>query len=387
MTNSLGLYIHIPFCERKCNYCDFLSAPPRDSACIQQYVQALCRDIRETAAGYADGTRPLLETVYMGGGTPSVLTSEEILQIVATVREAFVLSDTVEFTMECNPHSITTSKLEVCRRAGINRLSIGMQAIQEDLLKTLGRLHTPEQFEICYRAARQVGFQNISIDVMYGLPGQTLSQWKETLAYVKAWNPEHISAYSLIVEEGTPFWEWYREGAPRFSELPDEDLLAEMDDVLLSRMEAWGYERYEISNFSKKGYASRHNMRYWRLVDYLGVGLGASSLVNFPKRCRLRKETDLSKYMQQPTYEEILPVGREEAMEEFCFLGLRMLQEGIHKESFHDLFGASLEAVYGVELLDTLVAEGLIKNTPDSVMLTRRGAEVANYVMSRFLLT
>lgn len=409
--NSLGLYIHIPFCERKCSYCDFLSAPPKDASCISRYVDALCEDIRRTAQAYGAGKVPTLETIYIGGGTPSLLSESEIRRVMCCVREVFSVTEDVECTIECNPHSAAASKFQAYREAGINRLSIGLQAIQAPLLQTLGRLHSLAEFEICFRQARAAGFQNISVDVMYGLPGQTLEQWQETLYYVRDLCPEHISAYSLIIEEGTPFYDWYKEGGRKAAELPDEDLLAEMDEMLLQLMSQWGYERYEISNFSKKGYASRHNLRYWRLVDYLGVGLGASSLVrgnsdwikdaqegsslqeqsSIPSSdsvwgYRLRKESNFARYLQAPSYEEVLPVTPEDAMEEYCFLGLRMLEEGIRQAEFEALFCHRLEDVYALEMLQELEKNKLIKNTPDRITLTRRGAEVANYVMSRFLL-
>lgn len=377
---ELGLYIHIPFCVRKCDYCDFLSAPA-DEETKYNYVKALIAEIKsykQISAEY------LVKTVFIGGGTPSSLKGEYIAEIMNTVREVFYIpgleKGLPEITMEVNPGTLTPDKLKLCKLAGINRLSFGLQSVDNRELKLLGRIHTYETFLENYRLAREIGFHNINIDLMSALPGQTLTDWLNTLKQVIQLNPEHISAYSLILEEGTPFYSRYQE----------EDQNEELDRTIYARtkevLEAAGYFRYEISNYAKSGYESRHNTSYWVRTDYLGMGLGAASLLN---NTRYQNTESLSEYLElSKDYHdirgsrEVLSVSGQ--MEEFMFLGLRM-SKGINKIDFQNLFGTSLEAVYG-GVINKSLAEGLIDCKGDTIYLTDKGIDLSNRVLSGFLL-
>lgn len=377
---ELGLYIHIPFCVRKCDYCDFLSAPA-DEKTKYDYVMALIAEIKsykQISAEY------LVKTVFIGGGTPSSIKGEYIADIMNTVREVFLLSGLEkkmpEITIEVNPGTLTQDKLKIYKAAGINRLSFGLQSTDSRELKLLGRIHTYETFLENYRLAREIGFHNINIDLMSALPGQTLKDWLNTLNQIIQLNPEHISAYSLILEEGTPFFKRYQE----------EDQDEELDRVIYARtkevLDTAGYFRYEISNYAKPGFESRHNTSYWIRSDYLGMGLGAASLLN---NIRYQNEESLSAYLRlSKDYQEIrvskevLSIARQ--MEEFMFLGLRM-SKGINKIDFQKLFGTTLEAVYS-GVLNKNVTEGLINSKGDTIYLTDKGIDLSNRVMSEFLL-
>lgn len=377
---ELGLYIHIPFCVRKCDYCDFLSAPA-DEETKYNYVKALLAEIKsykQISGEY------LVKTVFIGGGTPSSIKGEYITDIMNAVREVFFIPDfengLPEITMEVNPGTLTPDKLKLYKLAGINRLSFGLQSADNRELKLLGRIHTYETFLENYRLAREIGFHNINIDLMSALPGQTLTDWLDTLSQVIQLNPEHISAYSLILEEGTPFFSRYQE----------EDQDEELDRAIYARtkevLEKAGYFRYEISNYAKPGYESRHNTSYWVRTDYLGMGLGAASLLN---NSRYQNTESLSDYLElSKDYHDIrgskeeLPVYRQ--MEEFMFLGLRM-SKGINKIYFQNLFGTCIESVYG-GVLNKSLGEGLIDCKGDTIYLTDKGIDLSNRVLSEFLL-
>lgn len=407
MTNrpkkDLGLYIHIPFCVKKCDYCDFLSAPA-DEETKYNYVRAL---IAEIESYRQISTEYLVKTIYIGGGTPSSLKGEYIEEIMNAVREVFTIpgidntnfihindnsnisaigdssdiSDIKpEITIEVNPGTVTQSKLEAYKRAGINRISFGLQSTDNRELKLLGRIHTYETFLENYKLAREVGFRNINIDLMSGLPGQTLTDWLNNLNNIIQLNPEHISAYSLILEEGTPFFSRYRE----------EDLDEELDRVIYAKtyeyLKKAGYYKYEISNYAKPGYESRHNTSYWVRKDYLGIGLGAASLLD---NTRFQNEANLAEYLRlSRDYhtirkdQEVLSVPRQ--MEEFMFLGLRMTK-GISKTDFKEHFGVSLESVYQ-KVINKHLAEGLIDEKDDRIYLTEKGIDVSNLVFADFLL-
>lgn len=378
----LGLYVHIPFCVKKCNYCDFLSAPATDLT-KEQYVEVLCKEIR----GYRELAKEYeVKTVYFGGGTPSVLNSVQMEMLMNAIRETFVIDVAqAEITMEVNPGTVTKERLLAYHDLGINRLSIGVQSAREEELILLGRIHTFEEAKQCYAWAREAGFKNISLDVISALPKQTLSEYKETLDALIALNPEHISSYSLIVEEKTPFYERYSEGKEFESDLPDEDTDREMYAYTKKRLKEAGYERYEISNYAKPGYESRHNSSYWTGIPYIGAGLGASSLFT---NARYHNEMNLETYLAAVQAGEDIRRDMErlvasEMMEEFMMLGLRMMK-GISRAEFQKRFGCALETVYG-QALKKLERNGLITISGDVVALTETGIDVSNQVFIEFI--
>ena len=294
---ELELYIHIPFCVKKCDYCDFLSFPA-DNRTQRRYVDALQKEITCYGALYPDRK---ITTIFIGGGTPSWLDEEEIVRILHTVREAFEVECGAEITIECNPGTATAHKLVRYREAGINRISIGLQSAHNEELALLGRIHTWEQFLKTYDLARKAGFSNINVDLMSALPGQTLETFSDTLKKVLALKPEHLSAYSLIIEEGTPFYERYREdekhreaGEPT-ELLPDEEQEYAVTKLTQRVLKEAGYHWYEVSNFAKPGYECRHNIGYWKRADYLGVGLGAASLIDNVRYANVREVLEYCK--------------------------------------------------------------------------------------------
>ena len=285
----LELYIHIPFCVRKCNYCDFLSFPETDDM-IDAYCRALIEEIKQTGERVRGES---VRSVFVGGGTPSILMPEQITEIFLQIRKSFLLEADAEITIESNPGTLDEEKLQCYQEIGINRLSIGLQSTDDNCLKRLGRIHNFREFEKNYDQARKVGFTNINIDLMSGLPGQSLSQYEETLRRVTDLNPEHISSYSLIIEEGTSFYE----SEEIVRQLPDEETERKMYEQTRDILNAKGYDRYEISNYARKGKECIHNLGYWEQVPYLGVGLGASSYYN---KARFSNERNLKKYLNIP---------------------------------------------------------------------------------------
>ena len=410
----LELYIHIPFCVRKCNYCDFLSFPAGKEI-VERYVRALEEEIRRTGeAVYGQngrpgetmysqngrpeeavygragggktevrpGSAPKISTVFVGGGTPSVLEPEQIRSLFSCLRESFLLEADAEISMEGNPGTLNREKLSVCREAGINRLSLGLQSADDGLLQTLGRIHTWEQFLYNYQDARQAGFRNINIDLMSSLPGQSLENYVKTLETVTALEPEHISSYSLILEEGTPFFA--SEEIRR--QLPDENTDREMYEKTKEILHEKGYERYEISNYAKPGFACRHNLGYWDEVPYLGLGLGASS---YYKNARFSNETDIRTYMENP----FVPfLGRNDyeccdeksRMEDYMIFGLRKMA-GVSLSRFEKEFGTAAEEIYG-GVIDRYVGMGLLVLEGDRLRLTDAGIDVSNRIFEDFLL-
>lgn len=374
---KLGLYIHIPFCVKKCNYCDFLSAPSSKQVQIA-YMDTLQKEIEEKAIAYKDWC---VDTIFIGGGTPTSVPYETVVKMMDTVRAEFCLDKDCEITIECNPGTVTSEALKAYRAAGINRLSIGLQSADDELLKELGRIHTYEQFLETYTWARKAGFENINVDVMAGLPGQTLEQYEDTLKKVTELDIAHISAYSLIVEEGTPFFKLYEEDK---LDLPDEETERQMYYRTKEILGAAGFIRYEISNYAKKRCECRHNVRYWRREDYLGLGLGASSCM---ENVRFKNTDWLDEYVMENKYMdkcEVQELSKEECMEEFMFLGLRMT-EGVSKTKFADTFGVTMDKVYG-PVLSKLKEQKLIAEEGDLVCLTEYGLDVSNRVWVEFLL-
>lgn len=407
MKKELELYLHIPFCMKKCNYCDFLSASANEQT-QGEYVEALLREIQfwgNCAKEYE------ISTIYIGGGTPSWLREEYMTAILERLREQFAILPQAEISIECNPGTVTERKFQAYKKAGINRLSIGLQSANEKELKLLGRVHSFEQFLKTYELARETGFQNINVDLMSSLPGQTPKTFADTLQKVIRLKPEHISAYSLIIEKGTPFYDTYKFDAVKQKAgmqtefLPTEEEEYEIGKLTEVVLKKAGYHRYEISNYAKTGYECRHNIGYWKRKNYLGMGLGAASLldnIRYNNTSDLYTYLEASKKIEPQNFSCILQNGTKELvggvnlhtsadivertgqMEEFMFLGLRML-EGISRDEFFANFGVSVEAVYG-EILNQLVEEGLLLKRGGRIFLTERGMDLNSYVAAQFLM-
>ena len=436
MNTTLGLYIHFPFCVRKCAYCDFLSAPGTDEV-KRAYTDALIREIRSWEKV------PVLpvDTVFLGGGTPSAMDPEDLQRVMSAARDSFTILPDAEITMEMNP-GVYEDRLFSFISRNVNRVSLGLQSVRNDELKKLGRIHSFEDFKVCYQKLRTAGIRNINVDLMFALPGQTSAGWTETLTTVARMGPEHISAYSLIIEEGTPF---YRLAEHGLLDLPDEDCEREMYASVGDTLARFGYSRYEISNYAEPGFACRHNIRYWKRKDYLGLGLGAASMMraasmisagnpdSFNRQGTTRTESkfheilsgsvgefrwnctdDLQIYikeagMQTPVYAKACTLtdvefadtdfsdktirnftrlSKKDAVEEFMFLGLRMT-EGVTDQDFWQSFGLELMDVYG-ETVKDLTAKGLLtvrtENGRMKIALTKRGTDISNAVLSEFLL-
>lgn len=380
---ELELYFHIPFCVRKCLYCDFLSAPA-DEETQKAYMKAMFAEVKGRADEYRNYQ---VSSVFIGGGTPSVIGEEWVEKLLFAVRTSFVLQEDAEITIEVNPGTVDENKLICYKRAGINRLSIGLQSTWDEELAALGRIHDYGQFLATYETARRTGFDNINVDVMSALPGQSMESYEETLHRLLRLSPapEHISAYSLIVEEETPFFELWQAGDLL---LPDEDCERRMYERTKEILEEAGYRRYEISNYAKEGYACRHNIGYWQRKNYIGFGIGAASL--FENR-RFRNGDRLEDYLAAPLLcrEEELILTSQEQMEEFMFLGLRMTK-GVSYDKFRQIFGRDMNQLYGAVIAknkeDGLLREYTEVSSGEKFLaLTDRGIDVSNYVMAQFL--
>lgn len=392
---ELSLYIHIPFCVRKCGYCDFLSAPADEKA-RDRYVQALLMEI-ERYRGTETADRKI-KTLYIGGGTPSTLSVKQLECIMQKIKCTFNFHGDMETSMEMNPGTASKEKCRALYQMGINRLSIGLQSTNDMELKTLGRIHSYEDFLNTYKWCREAGFQNINVDLMAALPYQTVESYTTGLRKIIRLAPEHISAYSLILEEGTPFYQKYNSGCYPLPDEEQERLMYRETEQILAQA---GYERYEISNYAKKGYACRHNLVYWQGGDYLGLGLGSSSYMD---GVRFHNTTDLNTYVNQGAYvEDREELSVQAKMEEFMFLGLRVMA-GVSGTEFEKRFGKTMEDVYG-DVLRKHEEEGLLqierkedrkeaaaaepakgKTNIEKVMLTTNGVDVSNYVFADFLL-
>ncbi len=437
---SISIYIHIPFCVKKCQYCDFLSAPA-DSRAQEVYLCALKQEIREQAARYREYE---VQTVFIGGGTPTAVPCENLCEVLKTVFSFYRMNPHAEISMEANPGTVTKEALLSYRKAGINRISIGLQSADDVELKLLGRIHTYRDFQQTYRWAQEAGFTNINLDIMSALPGQSVENYKKTLETVLSLKPQHISAYSLIVEEGTPFYEKYGQESEKLQatgekqpDLPSEEEEREMYALTEKLLAAAGYHRYEISNYALPGRECRHNLVYWKRGNYVGFGLGAASMVENVRfeniremqeylaeyagmpdaepvfaevaqgdaqvllneqEISLREDTHSENEQELSTWEDVNsgetqqifqgenvhPLSPQEQMEETMFLGLR-LTEGVSKAEFHRQFGVSMEQIYG-EVIRKNTAKGLLIDEAGYVCLTREGMDLSNYVMAQFLL-
>lgn len=423
---SISIYIHIPFCVKKCQYCDFLSAPA-DSRAQEVYLRTLKQEIREQAARYREYE---VQTVFIGGGTPTAVPCENLCEVLKTVFSFYRMNPHAEISMEANPGTVTKEALLSYRKAGINRISIGLQSADDVELKLLGRIHTYRDFQQTYRWAQEAGFTNINLDIMSALPGQSVENYKKTLETVLSLKPQHISAYSLIVEEGTPFYEKYGQESEKLQatgekqpDLPSEEEEREMYALTEKLLAAAGYHRYEISNYALPGRECRHNLVYWKRGNYVGFGLGAASMVenvrfeniremqeylaeyagmpdaepvfaevaqgdkqalSNEQEFSLREDTHSENEQELSIRENVHPLSPQEQMEETMFLGLR-LTEGVSKAEFHRQFGVSMEQIYG-EVIRKNTAKGLLIDEAGYVCLTREGMDLSNYVMAQFLL-
>lgn len=438
---DLSLYIHIPFCKAKCSYCDFLSFGDCGYSFQKQYMDALKNEIRAYGK-VAEDYR--VRTIFIGGGTPSYIDSSWIVDIINVIKDTFLICDDAEITLEGNPDSLTREHLKDYVDAGINRLSIGLQSANHESLKRLSRIHNFDQFVAAFNSARQAGFRNINVDVMSGLPGESMEDYVHTLAKVVEMNPEHISAYSLIVEEGTPL----SEDDGLLSMLPSEELDRQMYSRTKTLLKNSGYNRYEISNYAKKGFECKHNIVYWTGGEYLGLGLGASSYlrinisedkwktlrfhgiekmseyINYFSACDGMREDEytgfyhemegypetddtmfyygeldyvegnLSEYRLleenaflefiRDYYRDLHFSSRKEEMEEMMFLGLRLM-DGVSKKDFYNRFAVSMDAVYG-KIIEKYKQKNLLIETDDRIHLSDAGIDVSNVVMAEFML-
>ncbi|OSA95533.1 UNVERIFIED_ORG: coproporphyrinogen III oxidase [Clostridium botulinum] len=372
---EISLYIHIPFCKQKCLYCDFPSYSGKEKF-ISGYIDALNKEIKDKASSYK------IKSIFIGGGTPSYLDEIELEKLLKCIN-TLTLGENLEFTIECNPGSLSEDKLKIMKKYNVNRISMGLQSTKPSLLKEIGRIHTFEEFENNYLLARKVGFKNINIDLMFGLPNQSVEDWRKTLEKIIEFNPEHISAYSLIIEEGTCFYNLYNQDKLN---LPSEE--KERDMYLLTKkiLKENGYSQYEISNFSKDKKECYHNIVYWKLNEYLGLGVSSSSYIEGK---RIKNIDDIELYIKninsnESVENEIYENNINDDMEEFMFMGLRMIR-GIEERDFKERFKKDIDEVYGDVIYKNIKQELLIRNG-GRIYLTSRGIEVSNSVMSDFII-
>ncbi|MBQ5952906.1 MAG: oxygen-independent coproporphyrinogen III oxidase [Lachnospiraceae bacterium] len=376
----LSVYVHVPFCKRKCLYCDFPSAPGTPEE-IAFYFRILMQEIRSFEALDSLYT---VSTVFFGGGTPSLVDPKYIRQVLDLLRAQYHFEEDPEISLEANPGTLTQESLAAYRDMGISRLSIGLQSANEDELKILGRIHSFEDFQKSYELAREAGFANINIDLMSALPRQTMEKWQRTLQIAADLKPEHISAYSLIIEEGTPFAETWGTGVGRVY-LPGEDLDREMYHYTKEFLASRGYERYEISNYALPGFESRHNMTYWTGGDYVGFGQSAASYLDGR---RFQNPAEKTEYLEEAReaygrFKSTRPLSLKSREEEYMFLGLRT-HRGVSREEFKLRFGESFPGTYEKKLLDYCM-QGFMEKEDDRIRLTDKGIDVSNVIMADFL--
>ncbi|EQK41893.1 radical SAM superfamily protein [[Clostridium] bifermentans ATCC 638] len=374
----LGLYIHVPFCAQKCYYCDFNSYKINSNQ-KKEYLINIEREMKFYKGEFKD---KCFDTVFFGGGTPSILTVDELKELVNNINENFNIKKDAEITIECNPGTINREKLEAMKKMGINRLSIGLQTTQNYHLKSIGRIHTYEEFEKNYYDALDIGFKNINIDLMYALPNQKTQEWKDTLDKIIKLNPSHISAYSLILEEGTKLYDMYQN---KEFELLDEDTDINMYNYTIDTLKRHGYNQYEISNYSKEDLECKHNIIYWKCDNYLGLGPGASGFIGDSRYSNIEDICEYNKCIMQnirPVSEEI-ELTKKDKIEEFIFMGLRM-NEGINIDVFKERFDTDFYDIYQ-EVMDKLIKRELVRFDGKNISLTQKGREISNSVFIEFL--
>ena len=382
---SAGVYLHIPFCRSRCSYCDFATDIYRSESDVERYVEAILKEIRTFGCtGEKPNNSPRVisgpvDTIYFGGGTPSLLSVDQVEKILNAVRTRFDVEADPEITMEMNPATVTPESLQAYKALGVNRASFGVQTFNDRALKLLARAHDANDARETYKMLRSAGFNNISFDLIAGLPGQTLSDWKRNLTEAINLSPEHMSLYLLEINEGTPLAEQVRSGR---RPAPHEGLAAEMYEMMCDRLTAAGYEQYEISNFSRPGFESRHNSKYWQLEPVYGFGVSAHS---FDGSQRYANERDTGKYVEQIEIDETAENYRDtiDAESEYIFLGLR-LNRGLDLNDFMERFGIDLQEKYRSQL-DELQGLEFIETSPETVRLTARGRLFSNEVFQRFI--
>ena len=373
ITKEIGLYVHIPYCKRKCNYCDFCSIPSGSFSVPDEYVDRLCEEIRSYKL---EGLS--LSTIYFGGGTPSLLEIYQLRAIFAAIRDTFVLLQNAEITLEVNPGTISDDKVKEYKKLGFNRVSMGLQSIHEKELKKLGRIHNFAEFVNSYKLIRECGIDNINVDLMYGIPHQTSDSFKQTLDSVIDLHPEHISCYGLIVEEGTPFFA-ERDSLP----LPTLDDECDMYEMACETLSSAGYSHYEISNYSRPGFESRHNLCYWHSDEYIGVGASAHS---YYRKSRFFNTSDIEEYISEKTVNNMMSaelISNEDDRYEYAMLALR-LSEGFSLKEYYERYGISF--LDGKELvIDRFVNAGLISLSDDRISLTEKGFYLSNSILVEIL--
>ena len=375
----LGLYVHVPFCAQKCNYCDFNSYKIEEKNQKKDYLISIKKEMELYKEEFKNKE---FTSVFLGGGTPSILTPEELTILMENIYSNFNIKRDAEITMECNPGTLNKVKLKAIKSLGINRLSMGLQVTQDHHLKYIGRIHTYEQFEKNYKDAIEVGIDNINVDLMYSLPNQSFDEWKETLNKIINLNPSHISAYSLILEEGTKFYDMYLN---KEFELNDEEVDISIYNYTIDTLYKNGYHQYEISNYAKEGYECKHNIVYWKCDNYLGLGPGASGYINnyrYSNICDIKKYNKCLGYNKKPIEEKNV-LSKKDEMEEFIFMGLRM-NEGINLDEFYEKFNVNFKHKYN-NILDKLKNLNLIIEQNNNIALTQRGRELSNTVFIEFI--
>ncbi|NGT02388.1 radical SAM family heme chaperone HemW [Clostridium perfringens] len=376
--DKISLYIHIPFCAQKCLYCDFPSFARKDHL-RKAYIEALNKEIISLREKHNNLE---INTIFIGGGTPSVLEADELERLLKEVAKLNMAKD-IEYSMECNPGNLTEEKLEVMKKYGVNRISMGLQAKQDNLLKGLGRIHNYKTFKENFLLAKKVGFNNINVDLMFGLPNQRLNEWEETLREIISLEPAHISAYSLIIEEGTAFYNLYENDKLK---LPTEEEERKMYHLAKKILEENGFNQYEISNYAKEGKECRHNLAYWNMDNWIGVGSAAASYINGK---RIKNISSVEEYINSinekgEAVEEIINNSKNDNMEEFMFMGLRKIN-GIDENEFKNRFSMNINDVYG-EILNKYIDEGLLIRESGRIFLSEKGIEISNVIMADFLL-
>lgn len=376
--DKISLYIHIPFCAQKCLYCDFPSFSRKDHL-RKAYIEALNKEIISLREKHNNLE---INTIFIGGGTPSVLEADELEYLLEEVAKLNMAKD-IEYSMECNPGNLTEEKLEVMKKYGVNRISMGLQAKQDNLLKGLGRIHNYKTFKENFLLAKKVGFNNINVDLMFGLPNQRLNEWEETLREIISLEPAHISAYSLIIEEGTAFYNLYENDKLK---LPTEEEERKMYHLAKKILEENGFNQYEISNYAKEGKECRHNLAYWNMDNWIGVGSAAASYINGK---RIKNINSVEEYINSinekgEAVEEIINNSKNDNMEEFMFMGLRKIN-GIDENEFKNRFSMNINDVYG-EILNKYIGEGLLIRESGRIFLSEKGIEISNIIMADFLL-
>ncbi|PKM50818.1 MAG: coproporphyrinogen III oxidase [Firmicutes bacterium HGW-Firmicutes-7] len=374
-----SLYIHIPFCKKKCNYCDFLSFDHEEDK-IEAYINALVEEIRSYKTVLK---KDIIKSIFIGGGTPSVLEPTYIDIIMKEIHKLFKIDKAAEITIECNPGSLSRQKVMTYKELGINRISLGLQTVNDERLQHLGRIHTFKEFVQNYNMLREVGYDNINVDLIFGLPNQTIEEWQVTIDQIITLNPEHISVYGLIIEEDTKYYKQFQQ---KLWTLPEEEEERDMYWYASQTLSEHGYNHYEISNYSKQDYSCKHNKVYWTLGNYIGMGLGAASYYENNRMDNIRNIQDY--IAAQGNLDQVIANKYESSLkaqkEEFLFLGLRLF-EGISKQIYYKKFNEKLEDLYG-EVIDELLKQELLVEEGDRLRLTNRGMDISNYVLAHFIL-